>query len=69
MIMLATAIISWIPSMRDSRLYYLLQAVTEPVVCHVRNLIYRIPGADGMPIDLSFLATYMLLSVVINIVG
>ena len=69
MVMLATAIISWIPSMRDSRLYYLLHSITEPVVCHVRNLIYRIPGADGMPIDLSFLAVYMLLSVIINMVG
>ena len=69
MIMLAAAIISWIPSLRDSKLYDVLHSLTEPVVSPVRNLIYRIPGADGMPIDLSFLAVYMLLSVIINIVG
>jgi hypothetical protein len=35
----------------------------------MRELIYRIPGADGLPIDLSFLAVYFLLSMIINIVG
>ena len=68
-IMLATAILSWIPSLRESKLYYILCSFTEPVVRPVRELVYRIPGADGVPIDLSFLAVYFLLSFIIRIVG
>ena len=68
-IMIATAILSWIPSLRESKLYYVLCSITEPVVGPMRELIYRIPGADGLPLDLSFLAVYFLLSMIINIVG
>ncbi|MBO7274794.1 MAG: YggT family protein [Clostridia bacterium] len=67
--MIATAILSWIPSLRESKVYYVLCSITEPVVSPVRDLIYRIPGADGLPFDLSFLAVYFLLSMIINIVG
>ena len=67
--MLATAILSWIPSLRETKGYYYLHALTEPIIRPVRDLIYRIPGADGIPFDLSFLAVYFLFSVIINIVG
>jgi len=63
-VMVATAIASWIPPLRDSKLGYFLYSCTEPVIRPVRELIYRIPGADSLPIDLSFLAVYILLSVI-----
>lgn len=66
--MVATAIASWIPPLRDSKLGYFLYSCTEPVIRPVRELIYRIPGADNLPIDLSFLVVYILLSVIENII-
>ena len=65
--MVATAIVSWIPTLRESKLGYFLYSCTEPVIRPVRELIYRIPGADNLPIDLSFLAVYILLSLIENI--
>lgn len=66
-VMVATAIVSWIPTLRESKLGYFLYSCTEPVIRPVRELIYRIPGADNLPIDLSFLAVYILLSLIENI--
>ena len=57
-VMVATAIVSWIPPLRESKLGYFLYSCTEPLIRPVRDLIYRIPGADSLPIDLSFLAVY-----------
>ena len=67
-VMVATAIVSWIPSLRDSKIGYFLYSCTEPIIRPVRDLIYRIPGADNLPIDLSFLAVYILLSVIESII-
>jgi uncharacterized protein YggT (Ycf19 family) len=65
--MIATAIVSWIPPLRDSKVGYFLYSCTEPIIRPVRELIYKIPGADSLPIDLSFLAVYLLLSIVESI--
>ena len=66
-VMIATAIVSWIPPLRDSKVGYFLYSCTEPIIRPVRELIYKIPGADSLPIDLSFLAVYLLLSIVESI--
>jgi len=66
-VMLITAVLSWIPSLHESRFYYFLRSITDPVVYLVRGLIYKIPGADSIPIDLSFLAVYLIISLLINI--
>ena len=61
-LMLVMALMSWIPGLRQSRLYQLIAMVVEPVIDPFRRLLYRIPGMDRFPLDLSFLAAWMVLS-------
>lgn len=56
--MLARAILSWFP-MGGGRLEELLYSFTEPVISPVRNLLGN-TSLGGLPIDLSFLITYVL---------
>ena len=62
-LMLARAIISWLPFEEDHPLVNFLVAVTEPVIMPVRAVIERLGLFEGMPIDMSFLITFMLLSI------
>jgi uncharacterized protein YggT (Ycf19 family) len=61
-LMLIMALMSWIPQLRQSRLYYAISMIVEPVIDPFRRLLYKIPGMDRFPLDLSFLAAYMVLS-------
>ena len=40
-----------------------LALLTEPVILPVRVILSRIRALDGIPIDLSFLVTYLLITV------
>ena len=61
-LMLVMALMSWIPQLRQSKLYYAISMIVEPVIDPFRRLLYKIPGMDRFPLDLSFLAAYMALS-------
>ena len=61
-LMLIMALMSWVPQLRQSRLYYAISMIVEPVIDPFRRLLYKIPGMDRFPLDLSFLAAYMVLS-------
>ena len=61
-LMLVMALMSWIPQLRQSKIYYAISMVVEPVIDPFRRLLYKIPGMDRFPLDLSFLAAYMALS-------
>ena len=61
-LMLIMALMSWIPQLRQSRLYYAISMIVEPVIDPFRRLLYKIPGMDRFPLDMSFLAAYMVLS-------
>ena len=61
-LMLIMALMSWIPQLRQSRLYYAISMIVEPVIDPFRRLLYKIPGMDRFPLDLSFLAAWMVLS-------
>ena len=61
-LMLIMALMSWIPQLRQSRLYYAISMIVEPVIDPFRRLLYKIPGMDRFPLDLSFLAAYLVLS-------
>lgn len=61
-LMLVMALMSWIPPLRQTRLYQFISMVVEPVIAPFRRLLYRIPGMDRFPLDLSFLAAWMVLS-------
>lgn len=64
LLMLIRAIMSWLPFDDSSPLSRFVYCATEPVIIPVRNLLDRIGFLSDLPIDLSFLVTYMLLSFV-----
>ncbi len=64
LLMLVSAVMSWVPQLRQSRLYQAISMVLEPLMAPVRSLLFRIPGMDRFPLDLSFLAVWLLLSLV-----
>lgn len=64
-LMLVRAITSWFVQDEGSRFYNFLYYATEPAIYPVRWLLHKIGLAgDGMMIDVSFLVTVILLSMV-----
>ena len=66
LLMLARAVMSWfIQDDGPSRIYDFLYYATEPAIYPVRRLLHKLGlDGDGMMIDISFLVTVMILSVV-----
>lgn len=62
-LMFARAILSWLPMEDDNPIENFLYAVTEPVIMPVRAVIERFGWFEGMPIDMSFFITFLLLSI------
>ena len=63
LLMLARALISWLPLPEDSPVENFLWTVTEPVIAPVRALCDRFGWFEGLPIDMPFFLTFILLSV------
>ena len=63
-LMLVRAVMSWFMPDEDNRLYLFVVSVTEPVIFPVRALLERIPAIAELPLDLSFMVTYLLLSLI-----
>ena len=66
-LMLIMALMSWIPQLRQSKIYYAISMIVEPVIDPFRRLLYKIPGMDRFPLDLSFLAAWMVLSLLASL--
>lgn len=64
LLMLVRAIMSWLPMDEDSTLVRFITMATEPVIMPVRYLLDRFGLFEGMPIDMSFFITFMLISVI-----
>lgn len=62
--MLVRAIMSWFPG-DSNKFENFLYAITEPLILPVRKLFERLNWFQGLPIDVSFFITYLLLSVVL----
>lgn len=63
--MLIRAILSWFDRGEGgflSALMGILTMITEPVIMPVRFLLSRFPAVNSLPIDISFLVTFLLLS-------
>ena len=60
--MLARAILSWFPV--DNRFIDFLHNVTEPFIYPIRRLFERLGWFQGLPIDISFMVAYLLISVI-----
>jgi len=67
LLMLVRAIMSWVMPDRSSRLYQIVYGLTEPVIAPVRALVSRISFLQGLPIDMSFLITWLLLDLVLRL--
>ena len=63
LMMMARAILSWLPIDEDNPIINFLYAVTEPVIMPVRSVIDYFGWFQGMPIDMSFFITFILLSI------
>lgn len=63
MLMLARAILSWFPMDGDNALIRFLHGMTEPVIYPVRVLMERLNLFQGLPIDMSFFFTFILISI------
>lgn len=64
--MLVRAIMSWFP-MDGNRFTDFLFAITEPFIYPVRMLFDKLNWFTGLPIDISFLVTYIIISILLMI--
>ena len=62
--MLARAVVSWFPIDEDHPIINFLYTVTEPVIMPVRALLDYFGWFEGLPIDMAFMITFILLSIV-----
>lgn len=62
--MLARAVLSWFP-MQENRITDILYSLTEPFIAPVRHLFYKMNWFQRLPLDMSFLVSYLLISAVL----
>ncbi len=67
--MIIRMIVSWIMPHESNAFVNFVFYVTEPVLKPVRLIIEKIPVLRDLPIDLSFLIAYFLLSVISGLVS
>ncbi|MBE6557240.1 MAG: YggT family protein [Ruminococcaceae bacterium] len=61
--MLVRAFMSWFVS-DENRLMDFLYTVTEPFIVPIRALLDKLGWFSGLPIDISFMVAYLLISLV-----
>jgi YggT family protein len=62
--MIVRAVMSWLPFDNESTLYRFVCSLTEPIILPVRSLLERSSVVQSMPLDISFLVTMILLTVI-----
>ncbi len=67
--MFVRAILSWFPIRDDNPILRFVLMVTEPLVAPIRALFDRMGWFRNFPIDMSFLAAFLLISFVSGMVG
>jgi YggT family protein len=67
--MFARVILSLFDQTGESRISVFLYAVTEPVVLPVRNLCERMHWFEGVPLDIPFMLTWLVLMVAQMLLG
>ncbi len=60
--MLLRAVLSWFSPGEDNALKTFLYSITEPFILPVRNILSRFHIAEGLPIDIAFFVTFLILS-------
>lgn len=64
LMLIARAILSWLPLGFSNPIVQFLYSMTEPLLAPVRNFLFRFPFFQSLPIDLSPLLVFVLLDVV-----
>lgn len=64
--MLARAILSWFP-LDGNKITDFLYGITEPFIYPVRLLFQKMNWFTGLPIDISFLVSYFIITIVLVI--
>ena len=62
--MLGRAVLSWFPEGGQSRIAAFLYVITEPFIMPVRGLCNRLGLFQGIPLDMPFLITALLLTLI-----
>ena len=62
--MLGRAVLSWFPTEEPTKLGAFLYVVTEPFIMPIRNLCGRFGWFQGVPLDMPFLITSLLMMLV-----
>lgn len=62
--MMVRAILSWFP-IEPNKLTHFLDVVTEPVIYPIRKLFEKMNWFQNIPIDMSFMVTFMILSILL----
>ncbi len=61
--MLIRAILSWFPI--DNRFVDFICTMTEPFIYPVRRLFEKMGWFQGLPVDVSFMVSYLLITVIL----
>ena len=61
-LLLVRALCSWVPSFRNSIIFRLSFAVTEPILSPIRDFLFRFEWARRSPLDISFLVVLLLVN-------
>ena len=67
--MLIRALLSWFPIRDDNKILRFVHMVTEPLIAPIRALFDRMGWFRNFPLDMSFLAAFLLLSFVNGMLG
>ena len=65
--MLVRAVMSWIMPEEDNKIYNFVCAVTDPLIYPVGRVLDRFSFTQNLPIDLSFIVTYILIVLIQNL--
>lgn len=68
--MLVRAILSWfVDPMNEGKLTSFLFMLTEPLIAPIRALCDKMHWFEGIPVDIPFLITWMLLTLLQTVIG
>lgn len=68
--MFVRAILSWfVDPMNEGKFSSFLYMLTEPVIAPVRALCAKMHWFEGMPLDVPFLITWLLLTLIQSVIG
>ncbi len=67
--MFARAILSWFDQTGESRISAFLFTITEPIIFPIRALCEKMHWFEGIPIDIPFMLTYLVLILLQALMG